>query len=284
MQGGQRQSEGQVVQERAGGRALSTARIRRPQQRRGRELRRHEGPWGDARAEVRQEGPEQGGQRHMPQVFDTREPAPEPLGDEGETVPEQIRVVEGLGDEDLIDEADCPVCEGGTDVTQYYPRMGRGEGDGDMASGGLAKQIIPLTPDLQGVIKTSVVSALSIAANDYASEKLIGVVFKNGLPEGFAGVVTEAAIEAGMAAVAGGLVVKFTGKRALGTAWALGPMTLAASTVVTNLIGRAKTDVTGLRSVGAPIAALEARPANVRLPYTGSQNVLNFRNRAASGF
>ncbi len=190
---------------------------------------------------------------------------------------ETIRVVEGLDDhtEVVIPEDECEVCKDDrADLTQYYPRLGRGGEDMGMATSALGN-IFPLTPDLAGVVKTSVVSGLSIQING----RLADYLQKSLLQGRNLGPMGDAAFEAGLAVVSGGLIAKFTKKKAMGTAWALGPMTVAVGHFVASLLGPGGA-VTGLNYLNQMPQNL---PPGVAVPRSGNPRIRAFDQRVAAG-
>ena len=176
---------------------------------------------------------------------------------------ERVRILEG---EPVELAEDCSVCD--VDVTQFYPRGNRAEDGGkQMARGNLGK-ILPLAPDIVGTAKTAVVAGLSMQVNERLGEMIRLRLF----PAGGGGLYGEAALQAGLAILGGGLIGKFMKNRSLGIAWTLGPLTFAASSIAANLL--AATPLTGM---GANMPHI---PPNVALPYQEDQVAAGFRSHA----
>ena len=146
-----------------------------------------------------------------------------------------------------------------------------------MAKSRLAK-ILPLAPDVIGVVKTAAVAGVSMQVNARITEEILSRLDPRNRLGDMGGQVAAALI----ALVSGGLVAQFTRQKALGVAWAIGPVANAVSGFAANVIGG--TGVSGLHStVGMPSLSPDGLPSGVRLPYSGSEAALSRIRAAGAG-
>mgnify|MGYP003136881863 CR=1 FL=1 len=210
---------------------------------------------------------------------------------------ERVRILEGEPALEVAD--DCSVC--GTDVTQYYPRSRAGKdmhkGEDNMARrrGRGMGQIIPISPDLMGTIKTAGTAAVSVVVNRQIATGIFGMMDKanTAISKPAPSVYTRAFLESGLGIVGGGIIARGMKSTGLGVAWALGPLVMAASNIATQLID-GNGNGNGTQTVGpgvvdaTPVTGLHANmpyiPPGVAIPYHPDAAAARFRhiaNRAA---
>lgn len=164
-------------------------------------------------------------------------------------------------------------------------RRGRGMG-----------QIIPISPDLMGTIKTAGTAAVSVVVNRQIAKSIFGMMdtANTAISKPEPSVYTRAFLESGLGIVGGGIIARGMKSTGLGVAWALGPLVMAASDIATRLIdgnGNGNGNGTSTETLAPGVVTTDGLHANmpyippgVAIPYHPDAAAARFRhiaNRAA---